>query len=413
MLKSMNSGVSGLRAHQTFVDVTANNIANVNTTGFKGSRVLFSDVMSQNIKAGNAGNANQGGVNPSQVGLGVMVSAVARNSTGGTMQNTGNSGDLALQGDGFFVVRAGGEQMYTRAGAFQFDDSGNLTTPGGQLVQGWMADPITGVVNPNGPLTNLNVPSGMTAAPVTTRGVTMGGNLPSDAAVGDTFNTSISVFDSLGGEHLISVAFEKTGDNTWEQTATGPTGALTPATVTLTFSGTDGQLVSSVPAPNYSFTPAGVDPVAFTVDYGTSGSAGAMTQYGGDNTAAAVSQDGRAAGVLNTVGIADGGILVGSFSNGTTQVLGQVAVALATNAEGMESGGGNLFRAGLAAGNISIGLASTGGRASVTAGALESSNVDLGQAMTDLIIGQRGFQVNSKSITTADEMLQELTQLKR
>ena len=413
MLRSMFSGVSGLRSHQQMVDVTGNNIANVNTTGFRSSRVQFADVLSQTSRAGSAGAGGEGGVNPSQIGLGVRVGSVDATTTPGSLTVTGRAGDMALQGDGFFVTRAGNQQMFTRAGAFSFDNAGRLVASNGSIVQGWSADEL-GAVDLNSPLTDIVAGAGMQSPPRATTSVTMSGNLSAQAAVGDTFKTSVDIYDSLGASHRIEVTMTKTGTNTWDQTAQDPAGApLAPATVTLTFDPATGQLAAAAPAPNYTYAPVGADPVNFTTDFGAPGAAGALTQFGGEATMRATGQDGYENGFLRTVGIADGGVVIGTFSNGVTRTIAQVAVATVTNPAGMEKAGDNMYALGQAAGALAIGAANTAGRGDIAAGALESSNVDLAQEFTNLIVAQRGFQANSRVITTSDEILNELTQLKR
>ena len=413
MLHSLNSGVSGLHAHQEMVDVVGNNIANVNTTAFRASTVQFADVLSQTSKAGSAGTSSAGGTNPVQVGLGVRVVGVTTSDTPGSLQNTGRSTDLALQGDGFLGVRIGNEVQYTRAGALSFDSSGRLVDASGGLVQGWMARP-GGKVDPTTPTGDLVFGDAVTAAAKATTSVSVGGNLSADAAVGDQLVTGIDVYDNLGSSHRVTLTLTKSGPNTWDQSAVDDKGtALTPGTVTLTVDPTTGQLASASPAPTYTVSPAGVPPVVFAVDFGTPGESGALTGFGGESTAAATKQDGQSAGTLRNVSIADGGLVIGTFSNGTTQSLGQVSVTTFANAKGLEKTGDNHYRAGLAAGAASVGVAGTGQRGTLVAGALESSNVDLGQELTNMIIGQRGFQANSKTIQTADELLNDLVNLKR
>ena len=179
MLRSMFSAISGLRAHQTKMDVTGNNIANVNTVGFKGSQTVFQDTLSQVIRAGGAPAADRGGTNPAQVGLGVKVAAITTNWTQGATQSTGRSTDFMIEGDGFFVTRSGTEELYTRAGSFDFDGTGKLVTPDGSVLRGWMAQP-DGTVNPNGPIEDLTVPYGQLVNPTQTTTASVLGNIPSE-----------------------------------------------------------------------------------------------------------------------------------------------------------------------------------------------------------------------------------------
>src|SRR4051794_19540912 len=211
----MFSAVSGLRAHQTKMDVTGNNIANVNTVGFKSSQTVFQDTLSQVVRAGGAPAADRGGTNPAQVGLGVKLAATTTNWTQGAAQTTGRSTDFMIEGDGFFVTRKGTEQLFTRAGSFDFDAQGNLVTPDGGLLQGWTAN-AAGTVNTNLPIGDLKVPYGQVVNPQQSTTGSLIGNLPSDAAVGATVQTGISMYDSQGVEQKVFYSFTKTAANTWD-----------------------------------------------------------------------------------------------------------------------------------------------------------------------------------------------------
>ncbi|HEV7535737.1 MAG TPA: flagellar hook-basal body complex protein, partial [Acidimicrobiia bacterium] len=234
MLRSMFSGVSGLRSHQTMMDVIGNNIANVNTVGYKSASVVFQDLLSQTIRG--AGVPDQsangaGGTNPAQVGLGVKIAGITNNFTQGASQLTGRSTDLSIQGDGFFIVREGGQQLYTRAGSLNFDALGRLTSADGSVLQGWTAD-ATGVINPNAAVGDVSMPLGQSTAPSMTGNVKVGGNLPSDAAVGTQIVTSLTVYDVQGAPIDTKFTFAKTGPDAWTVTATMPD-AATQAPVTV------------------------------------------------------------------------------------------------------------------------------------------------------------------------------------
>ncbi len=212
MLRSMFAAVSGLRAHETYMDVVGNNIANVNTTGYKSSSVLFQDVLSQTLRgAGAPAGTSTGGTNPAQVGLGVQLTGTQLNFAQGASQLTGRATDFAIQGDGMFVINQGGQQNYMRAGSFSLDENGNLVTPNGGFVQGWQAD-VNGNINTNAALGNLTIPVGQTIAPVATQNVKIGGNMPSDAAVGTVLNVSPTVYNTLGTQVPIRVEFTKVAD---------------------------------------------------------------------------------------------------------------------------------------------------------------------------------------------------------
>jgi flagellar hook protein FlgE len=275
MLRSLFAGISGLRGHQQMMDVVGNNIANVNTTGFKSSQLLFEDALSQTLRAATAAGANTAATNPAQVGLGVRMAGVSTNFGQGATQLTGRNTDMLIQGDGFFVIDAAGQEAYTRSGAFTFDASGRLSTAAGGLVQGWMAN--NGVVDTTG------------------------------------------------------------------------------------------------------------DPGAVTIDPGT---------YRGFN-------------------IGSDGTVTGQLADGTSQTIARLALANFANPMGLEKIGGSLFRATVNSGAVQVGVAGDNGTGTIVGNALEMSNVDLAGELTGLIIAQRGFQANSKVISTSDELLQDLMNLKR
>ncbi|HKO34329.1 MAG TPA: flagellar hook-basal body complex protein, partial [Candidatus Limnocylindria bacterium] len=229
MLRSLFSGISGLRAHQQMMDVTGNNIANVNTTGYKSSQTVFQDTLSQMVNAAGAPQNQAGGTNPAQVGLGVRLASINANFGQGAAQTTGKSSDMMIQGDGFFVVKSGGEALYTRAGSFTFDANGSLTTPNGQIVQGWSADG-TGNVNTAGAPGDIKLPIGISLAPEETTGFTLTGNLsfeaPQNTAVapartpGSFKVIPIPVIDQNGASKVLEVTLTKTGLNQWAATTT-------------------------------------------------------------------------------------------------------------------------------------------------------------------------------------------------
>jgi flagellar hook protein FlgE len=282
MLRSLFAGISGLRTNQTMLDVTGNNIANANTTGYKASTTVFSDTLSQMLTAASGGNAERGGTNPVQIGLGVQLAATMTNFNQGSAQTTGRPTDLMLQGDGFFVLRDGAEDVYTRAGAFTFDRAGELVAPNGMRVQGYALDAAG---NPTGGLTDIDL--GMI----------------------------------------------------------------------------DGSL------------PAGVE----------------LTSYN-------IAADGKVRGV---------------FSDGTQRDICQLAIADFNNPMGLEKIGDTAYRASANSGPVELGIAGQGQRGQIMAGALEMSNVDLAGEFTNLILAQRGFQASSRVITTSDQVLEDLVNIKR
>ncbi|QGG94648.1 flagellar basal-body rod protein FlgF [Actinomarinicola tropica] len=414
MIRSMFSAISGLRNHQTMMDVVGNNISNVNTTGFKSSTTVFQDVLSQVLRGGGAANQELGGTNPAQVGLGSRVAAITTNFGQGALQRTGRATDLAVQGDGFFVVNQAGQELYTRAGSFSIDALGRLVTQEGAFVMGWQSD-AAGNVNSNGAIGQIQVPVGDLVAPVASTEIALGGNLPSNAAVGASIVNSVEVFDTQGNPISIRHTFTKTAADTWtvasEYTlADGTTGAA-GADSTIVFDGA-GEIdagASTINPLNTIPAPAG------TIDLflGDPGGANRLTQYGELSTVAVLSQDGSAAGSLQSFSVSQEGLVVGSYSNGRTRAIGQIALASFANPEGLEKVGGSNYRSTMNSGLAQLGTAGAGGRGLLSSGTLEMSNVDLAQEFTNLIVAQRGFQANSRVVTTSDELLQEVVNLKR
>lgn len=404
MLRSLFAGVSGLRNHQVRMDVIGNNIANVNTVGFKASRVNFAEMLSQTIRGAQAPSEARGGTNAVQVGLGVQVGSVDTLFTQGNLQYTGNLTDLAIQGDGFLVVGDGLRQFYTRDGAIVLDSQGALVhASSGMRLMGWPAD-AAGAVDTAGPLAPLTIPVGSQIPPRATTLAQFGGNLNAGAAVGERWATTVTVFDSLGNPLELLVEFEKSGTNTWNWTARYQ--GTDVGSGTLTFS--DSGVVDTGGTASLSFDPGtGAAPLGLTLDFA------ALTQYGGTSTVALRSQDGYATGSLESFSIDGNGVITGLYSNGRTQTIGQVALALFTNPGGLMKAGSNLYAESSNSGPAAVGAAGTGGRGSLTAGALEMSNVDLAQEFTNMITAQRGFQANARVITTSDELLQELISLRR
>ncbi|GID96853.1 flagellar hook protein FlgE [Amorphoplanes digitatis] len=405
MLRSLFSGISGLRAHQQMMDVTGNNIANVNTTGYKSSQTVFQDTLSQMVNAAGAPQNGSGGTNPAQVGLGVRTASVNANFSQGAAQTTGKAGDMMIQGDGFFVVKSGNESVYTRAGSFTFDANGSLTTPNGQIVQGWSAD-TNGMVNTAGAPGDIKLPIGISLAPTQTKNFTLTGNLSYEAAADATSAKviPIPVIDASGASKTVNVTLQMSvkGD---PSVPTDPEWTMTDDlgnTVTLVFPGGKPQDTANPGVPATTLTLGG-----YTVDVHD------LTCYSGGTEARVSASDGSAAGILSSYTVSNTGQIVGIFSNGLKQTLGQLALANFNNVNGLEKIGDSMFRSTVNSGLAQIGSAGTAGLGLITNGALEMSNVDLAQEFTNLVIAQRGFQANSRIITTSDEILQELVNLKR
>jgi flagellar hook protein FlgE len=433
------TGVTGLLAHQRRIDVVASNIANVNTTGYRGSRVLFQDLFAQTIQGARGPSGDFGGTNPSQVGLGVQVGSIDVNHTQGSPITTGITSDLAIEGSGFFILSDGSGRFYTRDGSFQLNANGVLIDPAtGLRVQGFMANE-QGIIDENSGIGDLVVPVGGRSIAQATRVATLQGNLDSQAAPGDTVQRTIVVYDSLGTAREVQVTYTKrdqvtsggTAYNAWDWSATYTTSDDPPVTSTVG-SGTlvfdqEGAFVGegtvagttftarAADAPEISITGAQlgssasmpVDPFEFNLDFAQ------LSQMSGTSDITLSNQDGFKRGLLSGFNISRDGVINGVFTNGMTLALGQVALANFSNVGGLSRFGNNMFRDTAASGVAQIGLPSTGGRGQVSAGVLEGSNVDLGTEFSNLIVTQRGFQANARTITTADTLMQETVNLVR
>lgn len=366
MMRSLYSAISGLKNHQIKMDVIGNNIANVNTTGFKRSRVTFATALSQTMKGASSPSANQGGTNPVQVGLGSMLGSIDQVMTQGSSQSTGKDTDMMIQGSGFFVLNNAGQTVYSRAGAFSQDSNGNLVDPGsGAKVMGymWEADDTTAPTTADWQ-TNLS---------------------PIKFALGDPAPTSN--FDIPG--------------TAWASTVSGATTTYTYTNPALI--GADAATVSSI-----SF--GTLDPKTGTITTTTD-------PTGSTQNIASVAYDPTIPqATLTSFSIDQNGAITGVYSNGTasaTHKIGQVAIAKFANDAGLNNVGGNFYSSTNNSGTASVGAASTEGRGSIVPNAVEMSNVDLSQEFTDMIVAQRGFQANSRVITVSDSLLQELIDLKR
>ncbi|MEO7006698.1 MAG: flagellar hook protein FlgE [Terrimesophilobacter sp.] len=390
MLRSLYSGISGLRSHQTMLDVTGNNIANVNTTGFKVSATQFQDTLSQMVQGAGGAQPDAGGTNPAQVGLGVRVAGISTNFSQGAAQSTGKASDMMISGDGFFVTRLGNETLFTRAGAFDFDSEGRLVSPDGSLVQGWAA--VDGSIQTGGAVGDITLPRQAIAPAKPTLNSVLGGNLPADTAAGaPPLVRDVPVYDAQGAARTLTLNFQRTASG-WDVTGDDGSG---PQVVNLTSSGN-------------TFTASG----PLTVG-GIAVDLAALTGYAGVTTVAINSQDGRTAGTLESYTLSKDGTLIGSFSNGAKEPIARIALANFVNPGGLEKAGSSGYRATINSGTAEYGTPGSAGLGALAGGALEMSNVDLSQEFTNLIVAQRGFQANARVITTSDEVLQELTNLKR
>lgn len=405
MLRSMFTAISSLSLHQAFMDVVANNLANVNTYGFKSSRVTFQDQFAQTLWSGSAPSDNLGGINPAQIGLGVRLGVISPTFTQGMLQATNRNTDLAIQGDGFFIYRNAATNLFSRDGSLEMDSEGYLVNGAtGLRIQGWMATMVGGVptIDVGAALQDIQLPLGATLAQQTTNSQLFG-NLDSRAT--SPYQVAIGVYDSLGNLHSVTLTFTPGAGNTWTWAASG-TGVS--GSGNLVFDA-NGQYVSSTG--NVSVAASGItgaNDFTFTVDMSK------LTQLASESDLSMTFQDGLAAGTFSTFFVTpQTGEIVGVYSNGMQRLIGQLALASFVNPAGLLAQGQNLFMVGPNSGDPAIGQAGTGTRGTIAAGYLEGSNVDLGQEFTNMIVAQRGFQASSRIITTSDEMLLEIVNLKR
>src|SRR6266568_1265733 len=411
LLTSLSSGTTGLASSSAELAVIGDNIANANTVGFKAERADFEDTLAQSV-IGGAG----------QIGLGSRLQAVQKIITQGALTNTGVATDLALQGNGLFEVSGttgdGRTGTYvTRAGQFTVDRTGLLVNLDGLRVQGYPADAAGNVTTALGDLQVGNASS----APLPTSQVTLKANLQADApivaawdpanpATTSNFSTSITAYDSLGASHQVQVFFRHAAAGSWEWHAMD-SGAQVGNGL-LAFD-TSGNLTAN-PGATVTFTPPGAAALTFGIDMGdpASGDVG-ITQFAAASATTFVGQDGYSSGQISSIQIDKQGIVNGVFTNGQTRALGQVGVARLAAPDQLERVGGNLYSVTRASGEAVMGAAGDGGRAFISSGTLEQSNVDIADQFVRMIAAQRAFEANSKTITTSDQLLSELIQMKR
>jgi len=466
--------LSGLTACSTAMSTIANNLANLNTVGYKGSHTQFSDLFYQTVGTNGAGD-------PVQVGAGTAVNSTTTNEIAGSIESTGVPTDVAIMGDGFFIVQQNGTSVFTRAGNFTVDSNGNFSTQDGDQVMGYAA--VNGSIPPGADLTALHIDKGQINPPKATGSLQLQTNLDASADVGTTFSTPITVYDSLGTSHVMSFNFQKTGANAWSYnlsmatsdltgqanwvasqayalgnlvspgnghyyqcTAAGTSDAAPPTWPTdgstvadgtatwqdmgttlpadtstaitggaLTFD-TSGKLTS--PSGNITgiTSPAlgdGALALNFTWTLYDSTGAGLLSQVAASSTTSAKQQDGYGSGSLTGYNVGSDGMIMGSFSNGRTAVLGQIALASFANLQGLQRDGGNNYSATLASGAAVVGAPGTGGRGTLSGGSLELSNVDIAQEFSALIVAQRGYEANARTITTFDQIMQDTINLKQ
>jgi flagellar hook protein FlgE len=419
MFTSFSTALSALSATSTAIDVVGNNLANMNTPGFKTSQVEFRDLVTQSVGAG---------LGDTQVGFGTGTPLTVREFTQGAIQTSSGVLDAAIQGDGFFVVQdSSGNTQYTRAGNFQTDSSGNLMTDTGDYVQGWTTiDSATGAVDTNGPVGNIVVPVGSLKPPTVTTTMSANLNLNSNATADSTsaFSEPVTVYDSLGTSHILTVNFQKTGANQWSYDVTVPgqdvsggtsgTPYDTGASGTLTF-GANGQLTDPTAGSPISIAITGLSDGASDMNiswslYDSSG-AGDITQFGQPSQASASAQNGAPAAELDQVGLADGGQILAQYTDGTQVVVGQVALASIRNPSTLIATGNNAYQLSELTATPSVGVPGTGGRGTIDGGSIEASTVDIATEFTNLIVYQRAYEANAHVVTTADQLSQDTINL--
>ena len=435
------TGVTGLLAHQRRLDVVANNIANVNTVGYRGSRVTFSDLLSQTLEGGSPAVNGFGGTNPSQVGLGVGIASISIDHSEGSLTTTGVASDLAIEGNGFFVLTDGTTTSYTRDGTFGRNANGVLIDPAtGMRVQGYQADP-NGVVDTNTSISDIVIPVGSSSIVAATKNATLVGSLNSEAADAETVVRTFRVYDSLGTARDVRLTFTKTAQvtdggtayNAWLWKAeyngtdvtdvnSGESGAIlfdnsgvfhaegSLNTTTTTFTARE-SLASpneiSIPASTLTGDTLPVTPFEFNVDFS------GVRDLATTSDVSLNTQDGFPRGVLGDFSVGTDGTITGVFTNGLTRVIGQIALANFGNVGGLSRAGNNVFLETPSSGPAQVGPANNGGRGTINGGVLEGSNVDLSTEFSNLIVTERGFQANARTITAADTLLQETVNLVR
>lgn len=430
MMRSLYSGVSGLKVHQTKMDVIGNNISNVNTVGFKASRVTFNELFYQTTQSATGPNQENGtgGQNAKQIGLGAALSSITVDviSEGGS-QTTNRPFDIKINGSSFFIVESNGSTYFTKAGNFGTDEAGNLVTDSGAYVMGYVA-PAPGQALQEDELRPLQIYSSIytNTEPAATANASFLGNINKEdsnfaAEPPKPITRNIYIYDNLGYQYGVQVEISKVSDTEYNVEATGVysgttllTGITATMAGTLTFDEATGKLTAATEfdlemsgSDSFTENPIKVDFSRITC-YGTETTIDASRgNYNGEGT-------GKKVGVMTSVGIDSTGNIIAAYDNGDNEIIGQIAVANFDNPSGLEKVGQNMFRATLNSGEFKgLGEKITAAGGSFSAGVLEMSNVDLSTEFTDMIVTQRGFQANSRVITTSDTMLEELLNLKR
>jgi len=416
MIRALFAGLSGLRSHQIDMDVIGNNIANVNTVGFKSSRVTFQEGFVQLLQKAARSKDGIGGRNPMQIGTGVGVASIDQLYTQGSIEGTGQPLDLAIQGDGMFALRNGEQTVYTRAGNFQMDADGRIVSPStGYVLQGINAD-SAGQFSGATAVGDVQIQLGVKAPAQETGNINVTGNLDASTEVGGSHSMSVSVYDALGARHSLQVVFTNTGPGAWSWTGSCDSAPVTPSgdgTVTFNPDGTLASFGYPGGAAGLTLTPPNSSPFTVAINSGTVGGVEGLSGFATASNAVVSRQDGFEAGDLVSVSVDSNGTVNGAFSNGVSRPLAQVALATFFNPGGLIRSGDNMYEESSNSGLPVMSTTREGNALKITPGALEGSNVDITQEFSNMIVAQRGFQANARVITTADEMLNEIVNLRR
>ena len=401
--------LSGLIASQDQLQSVSNNLANLDTVGFKDQTTSFSDIFAQSSLVNGANN-------PISTGLGVTPSQTTSDFTDGAQSATGVSSNMALSGNGFFVTQsADGKTAYTRAGDFTSNSTGQLVTPSGELVMGYPA--VNGVVSTSSPLQPMQIGIGSVVPASATSSFNLSTNLSSTSAVGSTFASTTPIYDSLGTSHVLTVNYTKTGTNTWSYSVNVPT-ADTGAASSQVASGdlafdSSGNLTSPTGSVPISIPTLTDGAASLNLKWNLSDASGSssITQTNLTSSTSATTQDGRASGTLTSYAVSSDGTIQGTYSNGQTSALGQVAVATFANTQGLLRTGNNDYQVTSGSGGANVGVAGTGGRGVITGGYVEASNVDVAAEFAKMITAQQAYQANAKTVTTLDQISQATLQM--
>jgi flagellar hook protein FlgE len=413
---SLAAADSGISTMQTEIDTIGNNVANADSDGYQEADVQFSDILTQQLSPGSGSSPTLASTDPSAIGAGAQVAAMQTNFNQGAIVQTGVPTDAAIQGDGFFVVDQGGNTYYTRAGNFQLDVNGTLSSSDGGIVQGW-----SGTTPTTGPTGAITIPSSMTLAPQETGNITMGGNIPSGGAA---FTTTATVYDAQGNDVPLTITYTPTATaNQWTMQASVNGSKLFGSGVTLTFDSggdlesysVDGGAATNVTTQPVSISTTQALPTGFNwketaikFDFPAPGSAGAVTQYTTDQTVGVATQDGYTQGSLQSWSIGQSGVITGTFTNGQSQQLGTIALANFSNPGGLENMGNLQYQTTAASGQPQVGTPGSAGRGTLLGGALEQSNVDLANQLTSLIEAQTDYEADTKVVSSTETALQAL-----